>query len=370
MKIALFSDLHAHNWQEFATYTNGIPDRLMDCVSVLSELRHYCEEAGIRHVVFGGDLFHKRGVLYTAVYNLVVEELVKFRESEIALFCVDGNHDHADKAGSTHAVQALSSVGLVQEVPHWGWLNYTIEGLVISGFSYCDDREEFRRRLESAEEEYGRLTPGAARILVFHHGFTGARVGSHLEYTVKEAIEGWRVNIDCQFDRVFSGHYHTRQGIQGIKGGMYIGSPLQHTRSDRTEQDKGFLVYDTESRAVALVPLRRPRFLLYTDADLEHAPVSAWDVEGDFVDVALSEPAAVRLGALVKGEIETQLWKGGARGSKVTVEARKTLKAPRLSIDASLSPTALLERYVQHKERDDPELLRLGRELLEKAEGP
>jgi hypothetical protein len=76
------------------------------------------------------------------------------------------------------------------------------------------------------------------------------------------------------------------------------------------------------------------------------------------------------LGALAKGEIEEQLRRGGARGSKVTVEARKTHKAPRLAIDASLSPTALLERYVQHKERDDPELLRLGRELLEKAEGP
>jgi DNA repair exonuclease SbcCD nuclease subunit len=363
MKLVLLSDLHVHPWQEFARTTKrGVNDRLLDCVSVLSDVRTYCEEQSIGTVVFGGDLFHKRGVVYTLPYNLVVAELVKFKESRIRFLCVDGNHDHADKAGTTHAIQALAAAGLVRMVPSRGWKNYAIDDLCVTLFSYCDNREEFITRVEAAERDWHQSTMVTTdRIGVFHHGFKGARVGAGLEYVVKEEIDGTTLN-DYKFSSVFSGHYHARQSIAGLRRGSYIGSPLEHSRSDRGGDGKGFLVYDARKGTTKLVPLRRPRFLSFTQEELDLTTV-----EGHFVDVTYEAGS--------KEELERLLAKAGARGWRVQpLERPKKAVSVRLKVDPGLDPKALLEKYLRYKKADlkaqgldQEETLNTGLDLLSKA---
>lgn len=336
-KIVIFSDLHVHPWREFSDGES----RLLDCVSVLTDIRDYCQQHEIKLVLFGGDLFHKRGVVQTRAFNLVVQELANWRTHELRLLCVAGNHDHANREGSVHALQALRDAELIWDCPETVHSSPMPElGVHLSLFSYCDDRDEFRRRVDSVP------TNTDPHLAVFHHGFEGARVGSSLEYQVKESIDG--SELEGRFTRIFSGHYHTRQPIEGVESATYIGSPLECTRSDRTaateEADKGFLVYDTADDSVSLVPLTRPHFVRMVEEELDSG--TAWEekADGNYVDL-IYEDIDPRVA-------EAQLIDAGAEGVKLIPVARPKAAKNRLEVDASLDASTLLDRYLEYRSED------------------
>ena len=195
MKIALVSDLHIHNWREFSEPgEQGVPTRLGHCADVLADVGNYATDNEVTTVVIGGDIFHKRGVLYTQAYNLVVAHLSWMKDLGLTVLVVDGNHDHADKAGRVHAVEALSSAGLVRSIqPEYGFENWHLssddhsESMVITGVSYCDGMDAFERRLDKAEGEARADYDGEDRIFVFHHGFKDARVGTRVDVVIGNA---------------------------------------------------------------------------------------------------------------------------------------------------------------------------------------
>lgn len=378
MKIALISDLHCHPWQEFSTLQGKekINDRLNDCLQVFEDVRLYCAEHAIGVIVIGGDLFHKRGVLYTQTYTEVVKKLARIKLDGFQVLCVDGNHDHANKAGTVTAVEGLWEAGLVEgiNVGH-GWENWHLEvgseSVVVTGFSYCDSRALFSKRLEEAGKEYNSLYPRTPRIGVFHHGFAGARVGTALEYVVKEDIQPSELK-GHSFDYVFSGHYHQRQQIGSLYNAMYIGSPLEHTRGDGG-QEKGFLVVDTAARAhedyVTFVPLKRPRFVRVTQEMIDKVDPVKWGTTGNFVDVLYEEvPGGIE--AFSDFLIKTT----GARGVKPVLVRSKTVATVRLAVDPTLDTKTVLKRYLEYRKEDidkaklDPKaLLALGLDIMNKA---
>ena len=358
MRVAIFSDLHVHAWAEHAKpHSRCSNDRLWDCVSVIHDVYAYCRHHDITTVLFGGDLFHKRGVIYTEAWNLVQEAFKLTANSNITTYLNDGNHDHANKAGSVHALEGLRSKN-VRIVPA-GLAKWVInDELILTSFPYTDSHVTFKERLEKALD-----TPepaGLHRIGLFHHGFRGARVGSTLEYQVKEEIDA--SILKGAFDTVFSGHYHTRQDIVGCLNASYIGSPLQHTRTDMRKAGstgKGFLVYDTDKLTTTFVPLGRPEFILLTQKEVDSGDA---DVEGHFVDVVFEDyPGG-------KEELEKDLLEAGARGLNVE-QARKvkvTSSKPRMVVDSTLDTKTVLTQYVKHEpsDIDDAELIKVGLDLI------
>lgn len=358
-KIAVFSDLHIHQWSEFA---NG-DDRLNDCISVLSDVRAYCIEHGIRHCIFGADLFHKRGVIHTRPYVRVANELLAFKDAGIAFYSNVGNHDQEDAAGTVHALQPLMAGNLIRGVGKKGWRTFTIGGVNVTLFSYCDNATELSRRISAS------TVPGIPKgIGVFHHGFKGAKVGSTLEYEVKEPIDAKALKLGDIFGLVLSGHYHSHQNIEGIDKGYYIGSPLEHTRSDRTADPKGFLVVDTKTMTFERVPLRRPRFVTLRVGDA--FGVSS-DAVGNFVDVTY-ERADEALDTYLD-----ELRRAGARGVNPIAELQTQSKVKRrLNVSATFAPSKVVKRYLKHRKKDikkqrlsRDDLNRLGLELVKAAEG-
>ena len=373
MKIALVSDLHIHNWREFTEPGKGDapPSRLADCADVLSEILEHCLAFHIGTVVIGGDLFHKRGVQYTQPYNLVVNALAKFKRHDIAVLIVDGNHDHADRAGRVHVVQALRAAELVQSIsPAYGFENWHLSSddssdeLVITGLAYCDGRALFDERLAQAEVEYQLEYDGVDRIYVCHHGFAGARVGSALEYMVKEEIDAAKAFKSYDYDMVFSGHYHQRQLIAREPDMMYIGSPLEHMRGDSGPNPKGFIVYDSTTKAHEVITLNRPRFVTLTQADLDAKRYD--EVKGNFIDV--------RYEGLAKSPADTNAMfrKLGARGVHlVPVRKTRATATSRLDVDLTTDRTTLLTEYIKHAKPTDLDaaaLLALGQELLDQVQ--
>lgn len=374
MRLLFFSDLHVHTWSEFGTEA-----RLEDCVSVLSDVREYAKQHDISVVIFGGDMFHKKGVVMTRPYVRVAEELAAFRNANIEFYSLDGNHDHEAKDGSVHALQPLAEGGLLEGIPRKGWRNISFDrdGAYVCLFSYCDSVELMAERVADAcgkrkkqLADWGE--PDVTRVGVFHHGFKGAKVGTSLEYEVNEPLDPRELKLDKRFDIVFSGHYHMHQPIAGISNGWYIGSPLEHTRSDiedMMDTEKGFIVLDTKTKKWELVPLKRPRFMrLMVGRDKALRKI----VEGNFIDVQYEKPGN-ELDAYIEKCREL-----GARGVNPVPLPRKEDDGDeerRLNVDPTVDPVTVLKRYLKFKkddikaqELDSAELLVMGKELLAKAE--
>lgn len=375
MKLAIFSDLHVHAHAEHSRDERGVPSRLRHCVSVLERIREHCVGNGVRHVLFGGDLFHKRGVLYTLPYNLVVEELVAWKRAGLSLHANVGNHDAADRAGKVHTLQALESVGLLRTVgaSSDGWVNWNIEddyrnartdAVVVTAVAYCPGAEDLRRRTDHALQtrELHDLGRGVFKVGLFHHGFRGAKVGTSLEYVVKEDADP--DEYAKHFDAMFTGHYHAHQEVGTLGNAWYVGSPMEFVRGETSP--KGFLVLDTEEAEIERVDIDLPRFVKLTGAQIgdDDFDVEA-HVRGNFVDVLFDELP------MPWEAVEATIRKLGAEGVRACPLRADTLpKSSRLEVDPAAGDKQLLEAYMEHvavdpSERDD--LLRTGLELLEEA---
>lgn len=331
-KLVVFSDLHAHAFAEF-----GANERLEDGLSVIGEIREHCVANGIYGVAFGGDLFHKRGVVYTKPYSRVALELRKFKQAGIDFYACVGNHDMEDADGEVDALQPLIAGQLVRGVGRKGFRVVQLKDCSLTLFSYCDSADELAKRIKKSLK----LRKGEKHIALFHHGFKGARVGSTLEYEVKEPIDGKLLRLDRRYDLVLSGHYHAHQRIEGVRNGWYVGSPLEHTRSDRSEERKGFLVVDTARMDFVRVELKRPRFVTVNVGD------DLDDVKGNFVDVVYAK-ADASLDAFLDS-VKAK----GARGVKpVPLPSAKTQSKARLDVSPELSPKKVLKRFVKHKRKD------------------
>ncbi len=369
MKLVIFSDLHVHAWSEHSHDDDGVPSRLGHCISVLQRIREYCVEHDINHAIFGGDLHHKRGILYTQAFNLVSAEFAKWRDSEIWLGANVGNHDSADRHGKVHALQALQSAGLLHTVNLDGWENWVLgesdAEVCVTAVAYCPNADELRWRtdaaLSSLHDGRGDVS-GAFTVGLFHHGFRGARVGTSLEYTVKEEADP--DEYAKSFDVMFSGHYHAHQSIGTRDNAWYIGSPMEFVRGETSP--KGFLVLDTEEATVERVDLDLPRFVTLTGTQIadEDFDIGA-HVRGNFVDVVFDDLP------MPWDSVEGVLRGLGAEGVKACpTRPDRAPKSSRITVDPTAGDRQLLEAYMDHvgidaSERD--ELLRTGLALLEEA---
>lgn len=369
MKIAVLSDTHVHAWAEHSHDDNGVPSRLQHALSVWRQVRAYCVKHGISLALFGGDMFHKRGVLYTLPYNLVVAELAEWKRAGIPLFANVGNHDAADRKGKVHSLQALESAGLLRTVDDDGWVNWHIEGeggdeVFITAVSYCPDADTLRRRTDIAlamrDQEHDN---GVPTIGLFHHGFRGARVGTSLEYVVKEDADADA--YAKSFTWMISGHYHAHQEIGSLGNAWYIGSPMEFVRGETSP--KGFLVIDTEKPGkVKRVMLDLPRFVKLTPEQIVDEDFDMREhVHDNFVDVVFDELP------MPWESIEGVLRGLGALGVRACPTQAATLpKSSRMQVDLTMGDRQLLETYMEHvgvdpSERDD--LLRVGLSLIEEA---
>jgi len=363
MRIALVSDIHIHDWSEFRVIEDGVPSRLSHGVGVLADVRAYCNEHDIDVIAIIGDVFHKRNVIYTRPYRMVVEELQAMKRDGKIVLAVTGNHDQADKEGTVSTIDTFAAAELVTHAvpPEHGWATWEFDDLTIHGFNYCDNRELLLRRVDEA---LSNAAPAAVQIGLFHHGFKGARVGSALEYIVKEDVDPGP--LGNAFDFIFSGHYHGRQSIGELENALYLGSPMQHTRGEGREP-KGFTVYDSKTNTATLVPIDRPRFVRVTQELLAAKPDKAKRrIRGNFVDFHYE---------VWDPHLHADLIKLGAAGVKL-VPLRRSKITPderRLEVDPTLSVKTVLKRYIKYrkddvKHLDQTELLRIGLDLYNSGE--
>ena len=271
MKLLLFSDLHAHTYREFAyppLDPVNLNSRLEYCLSVLDRIREYARTHMIENVLFAGDLFDKRNVIQTAMYNLIFNSVALFREDEIDLFLIPGNHDQTTVDGTVHSLYPMQAVARVIDQPS----NIKIGDALVRFVPYMDDAKELKKAIS--------LVPKNSKgpiLLVAHAGLSGAVTGP-VEYQPEEELSP-REDVPNAYDFAFFGHYHKRQMMR--ERCWYIGSPMQQNRGERENHDKGFIVFNTETLKYKNIPLGMPEFVTVEVNKNHDYP----GVNGNYVDL-------------------------------------------------------------------------------------
>lgn len=353
MKLVAFSDLHAHPHKQGArVLESGVNSRVQDCVDAMDEVFQYAFDHGIKRVLFGGDLFHKRDWMDITAVNLVYEVLWKWSEKGVLMVGIPGNHDQYDKVGKVHSLESfVADCAWVIEDPEWVRLG---KGVYVFGIPHTHDLKMFKELL--AEGLRRRPKQVKKAVALFHVGVNGAKVGIGRKGTFKLTSEVI-VHDLCpdEFDLVLLGDYHLPQHV--TKNVHYIGAPLQHSWGDQLER-RGFLVIDTDDWSIEHIPTSAPKFLVISPEELDLVQ------DGDFVKVSFeSQPNQKRI-----DELRKKL--SHAQSVEITVPKRKLTAHTRRSVmNLTMHRREILERYTEHvvakSAKDSDYLLKKGVELLE-----
>jgi len=225
MKIALITDTHYN----FRKANKSFHDYFLKFYNDVFFKK--LEKDRIKVAIHLGDAFDSRkGIDYWALEWAKVNVYDKFRDLGIKVYNIVGNHDAYYK--NTNEINAIDS--LLNEYKNVVKISspseFTIGDLNIACLPWiCADNEKETMDLLSNTE---------AKIVFGHLELNG-----FMAHPGHVNTDGMGKEIFNKFDRVFSGHYHTRSNDGKI---FYLGNPYQMFWSD-VNDNRGFHYFDTEN---------------------------------------------------------------------------------------------------------------------------
>lgn len=238
MKLAITADIH------FSAYANdpvidGLPERLGSLQRAMTGI---IEESGKRNVydiAVAGDLCHNKSIIHTTAQNVMLDIFQKRQYQDFRFYVIDGNHDLSGKgADSVSALKSLETIGNVR------WISYQSKGEAIH---HIDDGRVAFVPFFPGMEKY--IKKAKAKTLISHFGLSEALLNSGI--SVPSTIKASDLS---HFKLVVLGHYHLPQQMVSKKSSIYYtGSPIPLDWGEKNEE-KRFLIIDTESLDVESVP--------------------------------------------------------------------------------------------------------------------
>jgi len=189
------------------------------------------EERNIETVIHLGDAFdNRKGIDYWALEWAQRNVYDKFNELGITVYNIVGNHDAYHK--NTNFINSVDL--LLQEyknvIPISKPKEICIDGLDTLMLPWiCEDNQK----------EIDNLIKNSQAKVVFGH----LELSGFAAYPGHIQIEGMDPSGLKKFDRVFSGHYHTKSNIGSIH---YLGNPYQMFWND-VNDTRGFHIFDTST---------------------------------------------------------------------------------------------------------------------------
>jgi DNA repair exonuclease SbcCD nuclease subunit len=353
MKIVLYSDLHAHPYNNGVLLEHGTNSRVADAAQVIGQAYSYAVENDVDYVVFGGDLFDRRKSIDVDTYN-TIHECIQTWSKKVSTIMIPGNHDQANKSGTIHALERFDSEDCaVLSEPQWRSLG---DDVYLFGVPYYDDGLRIAQRIEEGLKD---KPEGSRHILLIHYGIEGAKIGPS-DYVLPCELKLPMLQLD-EWDIIFSGHYHIGQQL-GSKF-HYIGSAMQH-RWDDVGFEKSFVVYDSSDNSIVRIPTLAPQFLEIRDKTKNH------NVKNCFVriirDYEISQDK--------KPKIEVNLKERGALSVEFRYEPEKIDidESERIEFSDSGGEYQILDDYVSSdlidkSSFDMVKLLDIGKKILSQA---
>lgn len=226
------------------------------------------EKRNIKTVIHLGDAFdNRKGIDYWGLEWAQRVVYDRFRDLGITVYQICGNHDSTMR--STNKYNAIGTllrdydnvVPIVEPEEHC----FCEENILFLPW-ICKDNEEKTFKL---------LQETSAKFIFGHLELTGftlfpGQLNTHGGMST-ERFKG--------FERVFSGHYHTRSNDGKI---FYLGNPYQMFWSD-VDDERGFHVFDTKTYDLEFVqnPYKIYTKLYYNDSSLDE--ITPDKVSGKYV---------------------------------------------------------------------------------------
>jgi DNA repair exonuclease SbcCD nuclease subunit len=273
MKIALITDTHYNfkkankNFHEFfAKFYKNI-------------FFPYLEKHNITTVVHCGDAFdNRKGVDYWALEWAKENVYDKFKDNNITVYSIVGNHDTYYK--NTNIVNSIDI--LLNEYPNVVKISKPKE-IIIDGLKslfipwICSENEK---------EIFSLIEKTDSKVLFGHLELSGFPVfpGQTQPYGISK-------DIFKKFDRVFSGHYHTRSDDGKI---FYLGNPYQMFWNDYNDQ-RGFNIFDTETYKLEHIqnPYTIFQKIYYEDTDINE--IDSVNITDKFVKLIVKKKTNQKL---------------------------------------------------------------------------
>lgn len=189
------------------------------------------EERRIDTVIHMGDSFdNRKGVDYWALEWAKKNVYDRFRDLGITVYNIVGNHDSYFKNSNE-----INSIDILLKeyknvIPVSSIQEFNIGGLNTLMIPWiCSDNEN---------ESFERIQNTKAKVAFGHLELSGFAV-----FPGQNQEEGLGKEVFKKFDKVFSGHYHTRSDDGKI---FYLGNPYQMFWSD-LDDPRGFTIFDTKT---------------------------------------------------------------------------------------------------------------------------
>ena len=297
MKYITFSDLHAHEFTEFAKPDKDyINTRLANIVHAVEDIFNLARNEH-RTVLFAGDLFHARGSVRSEVFNFIFK--VFMDNQDVPVIMIRGNHDasnnHLYSPSSIEPFAVFPNVHLVTTLE-----NFDYQGDTITAVSYGDEHEDMKSFIKEHP----------ADILLAHVGIEGSKGAgfSKLEgaFTVSDMYP--EVN-----KVVLMGHYHRSQKFTDNM--LYVGNPVAQNFSD-SGMAKGtwtFEIDNHELKDLTFVDLGYPMFetvdlASYNDvAETSYVRLNATKEEVKAMEMTTDIPENVRLDITYETTTDTRI---------------------------------------------------------------
>jgi len=188
------------------------------------------EKNNIKTVIHLGDAFdNRKGIDYWALEWAKENVYDKFRELGIKVYSIVGNHDAYYK--NTNQINSIDTLldGYDNIVKISEPTQINLKGMETVFLPWiCSENQ--KNTLELLEKTDAKV--------VFGH----LELGGFTVYPGYVHTSGMDKGIFEKFDRVFSGHYHTRSNDKRI---FYLGNPYQMFWSDVNDV-RGFHIFDTD----------------------------------------------------------------------------------------------------------------------------
>ncbi len=233
MKFAFTADIHLSRYsKDKIEDSTKLPERLHSLKKVLDNMAKYCVDNNIRVMVIGGDILHGKSIIYAIAQDIMLDYFEHWSDT-IRFYVIDGNHD---LSGKGHEV--VSALKPLRNMPSVTWVPFN----------------EVARIGDMALVPYGPdmvdvIKNGSAKVLVSHFGLSEATLNSGISI-----ISDISMKDLSNYELVLLGHYHKPQIIKrGSTTLYYVGSPIQLDWGEKNDE-KRFLVVDTETLEVESIP--------------------------------------------------------------------------------------------------------------------
>jgi len=182
-------------------------------------------------VIIGGDLLHGKSIIYAIAQKIMLDFFRKY--PSLTFYVIDGNHDLSGKG--SEAISALISLDNEPNVKRIKQDHEMVENILLVPYSY--------NMIKVIKES-------KADILISHFGLNEGILNSGISIIADIGLK----DLIGKYKMVLLGHYHKPQEIINDSISLYyVGSPVHLDWGEKNEE-KRFLVVDTETLQVESIP--------------------------------------------------------------------------------------------------------------------